>query len=184
MPIATPFPVCIFPPELAEASKLYVYQKDAAGHVEKQGWIAKPGSSDVPDMLGPDGAFYYASVEGADGQGITLFRTERVDDDLVPVLESRIVADLDLPTGMAGFMLQEVVAWPIWLNGQAAMMGSAAYQYDVGPGWEYVGVVFTATPMGLTVHSENTSYDGQAFLFATVDFDDGSFASFDWMLAV
>lgn len=184
MPIATPFPVCIFPPELAEASKLYVYQKDAAGYVEKQGWIAKPGASDVPAMLGADGAFYYVAVEGVDGQGITLYRAERVDDDQEPVLESMLVVDLDLPTGLAGFWLQQVLVRPIWLNGQAALMGSAAYQYEVGPGWEYVGVVFTATPTGASVFSDNTTYAATASLFATVDFEDGSYATFDWNLAV
>lgn len=184
MPVATPFPVCVFPFDLVEPGKLYVFQKDAAGVVVSQGWIAKPGSRDVPDMLAPDGAFYYSAVDGLDGQGLTLYRTELVDDDQEPVLESRFVIDLDLPTGLAGFMLLGLDLRPIWLNGQAAMIGAASYQYDVGPGREYVGVVFTVTPAGLTVHSENKAYEDLAFLFATVDFEDGSFASFDWSLAV
>lgn len=184
MPIATPFPTCVFPPEMVEPGKLYVFQKDAAGVVEEQGWIAKPGSMDVPALLGADGAFYYAVVEGMDGNGITLYRTVRVDDDQEPVLESMLVIDLDLPTDLADFSLLQVLIRPIWLNGQGAIMGSAAYQYDAGPATQYVGLVFTATPAGSTVFSDNTTYDTAASLFATVDFEDGSYATFDWMLAV
>lgn len=182
--MAISFPVCIFPPARFEADKMFAYELNASGEVVREGWIACPGIGIVPALLGPDGAFYFARVEGMDGTGITLYRSELVAEELEPVLEALRVVDLDLPNHLPAFFADVPPPSVIWHDSQAAMIGYAAYSYDSGGTLVQNGVAYCSTPSGLqSIAAVEESAWRVANWFAAVEFDDGAFSTFAWGVA-
>lgn len=180
-----PYPVVIFPPELFDASKMYVFEIDTAGQVARNGWIACPGMGAMPALVGPDGAFYFSRVEGVSGVGITLYRSEIVADEAEPTLETMRVVDLELPTHLPSFDANVPPPSVIWLDNQAAMIGYAAYTYySPGDGTVENRVAYCSTPEGMQSLAENGGAAWQAPIWqAAVEFGDGAFSTFAWGIA-
>ncbi len=183
--MANPYPVCIFPQARFESAKMFVYELDINGDVAREGWIACPGAGHVPGMLGPDGLFYFSKVEGFDGAGITLYRSALVPEEQTPELEVLRVVDLSLPTHLPSFSSDVPEPSIIWLDSQAAMIGYASYTYISDSSVVQNGTAYCSTPFGLNAISaiEPTAWRSQRWA-AAVEFDDGSYSTFNTWVAV
>lgn len=177
MVTTTPYGAFCFSAERGTYNKRFVFAKDASGTVTREGWIATNGS--LPALMGPDGAFYSAAVEGVNGAGITLYRAEIFEDMADVVLETVSVVDLGLPVDLPEFACSVAAPALIWFEGQAALLGFAEYSYQTPtPEYIVVGTIYSSTFAGTSVLSQDGTERG--LLTAAIGFDDGTFASFDW----
>lgn len=183
--MASPYSVCVFPPDRFEPNRMYVHVLDTNNETSREGWIACPGIAVVPKLVGPDGLFYFATVEGVNGADIVLYRSALVAEDQTPELETLRTIDIGLPTDLPSFSANVPDPSVIWLDGQAALLGYASYTYKSGPSTIQNGTVYSSTPAGVQSISEIEPTAWRAFNWlAAVEFDDGSYSTFSAGVAV
>lgn len=169
-----PFPVCVIPPGRVMAERFYVFWWN--GEVWQEGWVARPEWMQE-FVIGADGGFYFARIEGADGSGITLYRSSIAES---PVLETVQVSNIDLPTDLDDFASNFGAPHVVLQGQQAAIIGVGQYSYT-GEGTVSNGVVYSASSLGVQSFAE-VYEDGRQFglLNAAIEFEDGSFAACEW----